>query len=348
MNKKTFSFQEYTIEYLVKNTHIAPFQRLKDTEHVDIIYKGILDYYILYGEIFLPNLISLAKKKDEPKMIVLDGQHRLSSLSKLFKEHPEISDFKIRADVYEVQTYEEALDIYNIINSSKKVELYTGNIAPIVIPRIQTYFKERFKSYCKTSDRPNGLNINLDHMGKRIQAYDLINKMGITLEDNTKNTDYVISKIQELNQFYSRQTVETLVSYGHKESIINDIRESKEDCFYLGLYKKYEWIERVIDSIHTPYENQDHSITEKIVKVERKKIPASLRVNVWNKRFDRTVGKCYCCEKEMSVHDFECGHIMSVRNGGKNTIDNLEVVCRTCNLNMGTIDMNLYKELFKV
>ena len=51
---------------------------------------------------------------------------------------------------------------------------------------------------------------------------------------------------------------------------------------------------------------------------------------------------------ELSVHDFECGHITSVRNGGKNTIDNLEVVCRPCNLNMGTINMNVYKELFKV
>ena len=347
MNKKTVYFKKTRISELIENTHIAPFQRLKDTEHVDIIYKGILEYYILYGEIFLPNIISLAKKKDDTKMIVLDGQHRLSSLSKLCKEFPEISEHKIRTDIYEVNNYEEALEIYNIINSSKKVELYTGNIAPIVIPKIQSYFRERFRSYCKTSDRPNGLNINLDHLGKRIQAYDLINKMGITLESEGNNVDYVILKIQQLNQFYSQQTVDTLLSYGHKEAVINEIRESKDDCFYLGLYKKYEWIERVIDSIHTPYENQDHSLVDKTIKIERKKIPASLRINVWNKRFEKTIGKCFCCEKEMSVHDFECGHINSVRNGGKNTIDNLEVVCRTCNLNMGTINMNVYKELFK-
>ncbi len=343
--KKKVTYQKFTIEDLIKNTHIAPFQRLKDKEHLETIYNGILEYYKTNGEIFLPNLISLAKNVSNPldKMIILDGQHRTGALTKLVTEHPETLSLKVRTDVYQVNSDEEAREIYNIINSSKKVELYTGNIAPYVIPAIKDYFEKRFEKYCKKTQNPKGLNINLDQLDKRIQAYDLVNKTGVTL-DTIRN---LIDNIRELNQFYSQQSIDTLVSYGHKQEFIKEMKENNED-FYLGLYKKYEWIERIIDLYVNgiPYENQQHYISDKRVKMERKKIPASLRASVWEKRHTQIMGECFCCEKDISVHDFECGHIVSVRDGGKNTLDNLEPICRQCNGHMGTVNLLSYKKLF--
>jgi hypothetical protein len=345
--KKTIKFQEVPIGELLSNTHVAPFQRLKDKEHLEDIYNGILQYYLFHKEIFLPNLVSLAsinhKDNKKDKMIILDGQHRMGALSKLVKEYPETSELIVRTDIYYVENDEEAREIYNIINSSKKVELYTGNIAPYVIPVIKEYFEKRFERYCKKTQNPKGVNINLEQLDKRIQAYNLIDKAGISLD----TIDTLIEHIKELNHFYSLQSIETLVSYGHKETLVKELKESNDD-FYLGLYKKYEWIERIIELYvnKTPYDKQDHFISEKKIKIERKKIPSALRANVWKKRYSQIMGECFCCEKEISVHEFECGHIVSVRDGGQNTLDNLEPICKQCNGNMGTINLLSYKKLF--
>ena len=344
-NKKIVNLRKVKIGELLENTHIAPFQRLKDKEHLEDIYKGILQYYSIHNEIFLPNLISIAKNTNSPddKMIILDGQHRIGALSKLIKEYPEISSLTVRIDIYQVETDEDARDIYNIINSSKKVDLYTGNIATYVIPVIKEYFEKRFERYCKKTQNPKGVNINIEQLDKRLQAYDLIEKTGITLE----TVDTLIDNIRKLNHFYSSQSTDTLISYGHKEVIVKELKDSSES-FYLGLYKKYEWIERIIELYvnSTPYENQEHYIIDKQVKIERKKIPSAVRANVWKKRYSQIIGECFCCDKEISVHEFECGHIVSVKDGGQNTLDNLEPICKQCNGNMGTINLLSYKKLF--
>ena len=58
-------------------------------------------------------------------------------------------------------------------------------------------------------------------------------------------------------------------------------------------------------------------------------------------------GHCYCCKKDMSYQNgYHCGHILSVHDGGANDLDNLEVVCATCNEDMGTMHMNDYKSMF--
>lgn len=341
IKKKTFIQKYFSIKELIENVHIAPFQRIEDKEHVDIIYDGLLNYYISYKEIFLPNIISLAKIKDNEKMIVLDGQHRMSSLKKLYIYNYDdyISDQKIRTDVYTVENTEEAREIYNIINSSKKVELYTGDIAPYIIPKILKYFIERFQKYCKPTNNPHCPNINLDQLSKRLQAYDVINRLKLSIE----NIDLFIQDIHKLNQFYADNSLEELCSYGHKEKIIREIRESKDD-FYLGLYRKYEWIDRLLEYRENgkSFNEQNHSIND----TKRKRIPISIRKKVWTKHFQLIKGECFCCQKELYMDDFECGHIIPVKDGGQNTIDNLEPVCRQCNQDMGTINLNVYKQLF--
>ena len=344
MNRKIVEHQYYSITELIANTHIAPFQRLEDKEHIDTIYQGIESYYRQFNEIFLPNTISVAKLNENSKFIVLDGQHRLKALVCLSETFPETGTIQIRTDVYTVSSLDEARDIYTIINSSKKVELYTGNLEPYIIPKIQKYFIDRFEKYCKKSVNPIRLNINIDTLAKKIQGYDLIVKTGVEID----TTDKLIDTIKQLNQYYSEQTIDTLVSYGLKTSLIQDLKNNRENCFYLGLYKRYEWIQRIIDYYRgIEFEDQDHSISEQNVKIQRKKIPKRLRDKVWNKRVDNKLrGQCFCCMKDISYNDFDCGHIVSVKELGKDELDNLEAVCRICNLDMGTMNMNKYKSLF--
>jgi hypothetical protein len=91
---------------------------------------------------------------------------------------------------------------------------------------------------------------------------------------------------------------------------------------------------------------------EKEIKPEKKKkesIPAAIKTLVWNKWIGEKVAEagCYCCRiTSISMRHFIAGHIISEKNGGKCTIDNLRPICANCNLSMSTMNMNEFIEKF--
>jgi hypothetical protein len=82
--------------------------------------------------------------------------------------------------------------------------------------------------------------------------------------------------------------------------------------------------------------------------MDRKTIPKSLKTLVWNKYIgeENGIGKCNVCGSELKVSNFDCGHIISVKEGGEDIIHNLAPICRTCNLSMGTENLNEFKERY--
>ena len=74
----------------------------------------------------------------------------------------------------------------------------------------------------------------------------------------------------------------------------------------------------------------------------RHAVPAPIRMNVWKHYIGDTLqGKCLCCEREaITISNFECGHVVSVAMGGKNTIANMRPICSMCNKSMGTRNMD--------
>jgi len=76
---------------------------------------------------------------------------------------------------------------------------------------------------------------------------------------------------------------------------------------------------------------------------KKKSIPLSLKALVWNKYIgeEKGIGYCQCCRKNIIKQiSFHCGHIVSERNGGSTTLNNLIPLCQTCNLSMGRQNMN--------
>lgn len=85
----------------------------------------------------------------------------------------------------------------------------------------------------------------------------------------------------------------------------------------------------------------------KINAYKKKSIPKSLRNQVWIERMgEKFDGKCYCCLKKITVFDWECGHIVSEKNGGHTIIKNLRPICQPCNRSMGIMNMDEFKNKF--
>ena len=81
---------------------------------------------------------------------------------------------------------------------------------------------------------------------------------------------------------------------------------------------------------------------------KRKSIPKSLRNKVWDITIGKQqgVGPCYCCKNEIDSKNFECGHIVAVKDGGTNTLNNLKPICATCNKSMGTQNLYRFKAIY--
>jgi 5-methylcytosine-specific restriction endonuclease McrA len=81
-------------------------------------------------------------------------------------------------------------------------------------------------------------------------------------------------------------------------------------------------------------------------KLRKKSIPKSLKKLVWDTWIGEDVGStfCMCCNHEkIRQIEFHCGHIISEKQGGGLTVENLRPICAQCNLSMGTMNMHDFK-----
>jgi len=76
---------------------------------------------------------------------------------------------------------------------------------------------------------------------------------------------------------------------------------------------------------------------------KKQQISHTMRRQVWSKYIGDEIGqiKCLCCKlSEITQLTFVCGHIISESTGGETCIDNLLPICNSCNLSMGTTNLN--------
>lgn len=80
----------------------------------------------------------------------------------------------------------------------------------------------------------------------------------------------------------------------------------------------------------------------------RKSIPKTLKNKVWDHYIgkEKGIGNCFCCQKEIDSKNFECGHVVAVADGGKNTLENMRPICGVCNKSMGTENMFQFKNTY--
>lgn len=72
----------------------------------------------------------------------------------------------------------------------------------------------------------------------------------------------------------------------------------------------------------------------------RKALPAHVRQTVWDRAEkimvdNNQVALCAICKEHLKFTTFECGHIVSVKNGGSDEPENLTPMCGRCNRSLG-------------
>ena len=82
--------------------------------------------------------------------------------------------------------------------------------------------------------------------------------------------------------------------------------------------------------------------------MKRKSIPKTLKNKVWDTYIGKAngIGKCFCCHKEIDSKNFDCGHIISVNDGGETSLENMRPLCSPCNKSMGTEKMTVFQQKY--
>ena len=136
---------------------------------------------------------------------------------------------------------------------------------------------------------------------------------------------------------------------------LDELQELKEDVKLIIVNNQS--LEKVIIDLKKKIENISNGTEDELLinneyelkpKTKREPIPQIVRFAVWENSFGKVVeGKCVCCKKTtISITNFDCGHIISNRDGGKANTENLRPICKTCNSSMGTKNMNEFIEKY--
>lgn len=76
----------------------------------------------------------------------------------------------------------------------------------------------------------------------------------------------------------------------------------------------------------------------------KKTIGKALKMLLWKKYCgENYYGNCDACNRQLEIDNFEAGHVIAEKNGGKAVIDNLRVLCKPCNGSCGTKNLNDFK-----
>jgi len=186
-----------------------------------------------------------------------------------------------------------------------------------------------------------------------------------------KSYNEYINDINEFNNIIRTYNI-NFTEYDNISNIICSLNNLDEDCkikiidFYEKMIKKYEKYEKINNKISNLKKNKsennikpDNIIIEKkdskkklnekdkkekipTEKKKKEKIPVSVKNTLWSLNFENSLtGKCQCCKTEnISKNNFDCGHIISEKNGGKVELSNLKPICRSCNSSMSTTNMD--------
>lgn len=238
-----------------------------------------------------------------------------------------------------IDEYEE---YFLAVNKNKPVIMYKNmDDWKNVVKDVEKYFISRWKMYIKNTENPLIPNINMDKVKKYIDDNDIIKKTGMTSKE-------FIDEINKLNEFYKLNWKEFI----HKPNYIKNvetyvnksIQKNNNDPLYLSLYKHNEWIDKIAYKMISKI---DYDMMEHKCSTYREKIPKKIRTKLWKQYFENSLlGNCYVCLDEIEYDNFECGHIKSVFYGGDNSLDNLRPICGICNRDMGTKNLEKYKEKF--
>ena len=313
-------------------------QRLIDVEHVADLYDFQKAQRQKHGEFFFVPPIVVAELASTK--YVVDGQHRLECIRRLHKDGYRV---EITAQIIKVETMEELEEKYEALNQNKAHT--TGPLkdwASFVKP-VEQHCRDHYAKFLRSSQNPRAPHFNVDRLSQYLRTHRVAEKCGYDPKP-------FINSMVELNAYYCASYQESIVPHFRTKveaQIALAYKKEKNAPCLLGLYRKFEWVTRVVYHMQSkvPFQKMEHFPLEACPK----KISKLVRRKVWEVYSSASdlKGECFACKGEVDYDTFVCGHVVSRFCMGPTIFSNLRPICHVCNQAMGTENLEDYKLILK-
>lgn len=267
---------------------------------------------------------------------VVDGQHRLEAIRRLYKSIG--TNRKVLVRVLRCDSDTEILQDFELNNIKTKIsDMYRAMQYPKFsqsMATMKTWLKRNHnKAFNRNRNPKRSRRMHLETFLEKFGRSECLNYYGAKMSDNS-----LLDSIQELNQkVHAQLTLGCSTDYVSKadKKCITANQDKNEIPFYLSL-TNVKW-----------------SLSNDSVHVERikykRKIPKSVRNSILDRDFQSNhTMPCPICRRKMcrSESNVHIGHIVSAKDGGGVGMDNLKAICQECNLSMGTMNMHEFQNKF--
>jgi hypothetical protein len=322
--------KRYNVAITSLSAGIPPIQREADIEHINKIVFIQRELRNKSGFFAFSGTLSIVRDSAGTEWLI-DGQHRISAYNILARE---FTQDKIVVDI----DYYDSDDIdavYKFVNTSKPNDISRLSIDYYkILQGLQEYFTKTYKVYLKNTNNPHKPNISMEKIKTFIESNNIIRRANIL-----DSADF-ITRIIGLNNYLAGVSIAQYKLWGVAdiESILPKIRKNNTNL-YLGIYGGCEWLLRIAEA------NENNLSIAEIAHYSfsyNSRVSHTLRRTVWNST--NVKSECYCCAQTIDIGSFECGHIIAKSLGGATNSENLRAICRECNRDMMTSNLETYKK----
>jgi hypothetical protein len=324
-----------TSELIEMNLTKPDIQRIANISKVNDIIKLQLDFFKKNGNFNFTASSPINIHCIDDEYMLVDGQHRLLALTKLYREYSH--DIQFYVMIVRVNSQEQLEYNYNTINMNTPLPDFSQfqNLNKTIVETVFSEFQVMYPDIWSKGIRGKRPLINANYFQEALAF--------ICCEANI--TSSIILK--QLIIGYDR----TLSKWGfdifsEKYKVTeNQYKLAVEQDFYLGLFLSmpfehhFYWARKIVE------EQTGKDFKRPTSKNKKKKIPKKVKNDAWDKHIGSKIAQapCLCCRLQVvNSKDFHAGHIKSEYNGGTCTVDNIVPICSACNQSMSSENMDTY------
>ena len=260
---------------------------------------------------------------DNEEYLVVDGQHRIEMAIKLLDQN--INNTLLVA-IIDVKSRTELEKLFQDINkdSAKCLVNYYGIFEKQLYEEFKILINQNYKFLPKSSSKNKSLYTASEFTDILIQK-DILTNFG------NKNINEIFNIIRAKEQEFFNK-VEYLEQYHTNKENFKGMEMKSIEALSCMFIKNNNFIDYLVNDKVIP--KHDHK--------KRQSISKELQKEVWTKYFEsKTSGKCliYKCTNILSLdisNSWQCGHIISLHNGGTIEASNLKPICPSCNQSMSS------------
>lgn len=293
-----------SLHWIEKNVHTPDYQRYKSDDRISEIIVELSKKKEPTG------IITIGKLKN--KYYIIDGQHRCEGYKRLHIEPVLVQLIQPRDD-------EEQYETFCAINKMVPVEPYVhlARSQPErkrMLEKLYKFIEDNYKEFISRSEFKDSLfrfpNINFHIFKDHVSRFPFFSSV---------TYDNIVDKFLEFNEKCKSELTGKDLDTIHKKKSKNG--------YYLYISKSLRQVMKDV-----------------LKDDDDRKIDDVMRDKVWEKRNGKLKdGKCFCCQKNLNFKRFECGHIIAWSEGGRTELDNLEPICKNCNVKSQAKNLLEYK-----